>query len=125
MARMLRPYKPRKVVGYSRVDAFKSKVQQSHAYGDDWPVISAYVRRRDNYRCRIADVTRGKRVCSNYFPPPFHGLLHAHHLKERSKGGTNHPKNVVTVCVVCHSWLHNKPLGQITQKQIYAAQRVR
>lgn len=109
-------YKPRKFV--------QPVSRGVHPYGPDWTNVTLYVRKRDNYRCRISDLTRGRRICKNRFPPPFHHLLHAHHILERGRGGSDHPSNVITICCVCHGWLHNKPLGRITLKQVYAAQRV-
>lgn len=85
-------------------------------YGDDWPKVSAYVRKRDNYCCMAHKL--GMTKCSNRFPPPLQHLLHAHHITSRSKGGSNHPKNVITLCIDCHSKEHGRRIGRpITQKQ--------
>jgi 5-methylcytosine-specific restriction endonuclease McrA len=84
-------------------------------YGEDWETLSAYVRKRDNYTCQIAKISSGKR-CSNYFPPPFSRLLHAHHIIPLPRG-TNNPTNLITLCIDCHGDLHGKYLGKISKKQ--------
>lgn len=96
---------------------------QQHSYGDGWEVISAYVRKRDGYRCQVAKLTAGRFTCTGYFPPPFQHLLHAHHIVERGRGGEDHPRNLLSLCVECHSKIHGKYLGRITDKQRRAAKR--
>lgn len=96
----------------------------THSYGVDWPKISAYVKHRDDYRCQIAKLTHGRDICSNRFPPPMQHLLHAHHIQERSAGGTDHPRNLITLCCVCHGNLHGRRLGRITLRQIEYAKRL-
>jgi hypothetical protein len=34
---------------------------------------------------------------------------HAHHVKLRSRGGSNDPANLLAVCEPCHSWIHGHP----------------
>ena len=95
----------------------------AHPYGDDWEVISAYVRKRDGYRCQIHKLVPSRR-CNGYYPPPFQHLLHAHHLIPRAKGGPDHPRNLLTICTDCHSFLHNRQIGRpITDKQKRAARK--
>jgi len=91
-------------------------------YGDNWSDLSNYVKKRDNYQCMAYKI--GGPKCGGRFPPPFAGLLHAHHIVSLSKGGPNHPKNLITVCSECHGALHNKYLGKISNKQRMAASRV-
>lgn len=41
--------------------------------------------------------------------------LHAHHKVLRSKGGSNHHSNLITVCRTCHIGIHrmlNVPMGE-------------
>lgn len=92
-------------------------------YGDNWSDISTYVKKRDDYRCMAYKI--GGPKCNGRFPPPFSGLLHAHHIVSLSKGGANHPRNLICVCHTCHSAIHGRKIGSnITQKQRTAASRV-
>ena len=84
-------------------------------YGENWELLSEYVRKRDNYMCRVS-VIRPDLRCGVRLPPPFSRLLHAHHIVPLPKG-SNHPTNLITLCVECHGKIHNKYLGKITEKQ--------
>ena len=52
---------------------------------------------RDNYTCKCC----GKSVKDGV-------ILHVHHIKYRSQGGTNRMDNLATVCHTCHSLLIRK-----------------
>lgn len=54
--------------------------------------VKAYVLDRDNYECQKCKIKNGK--------------LHVHHIVFRSKGGTNSPDNLITLCESCHEKLH-------------------
>lgn len=90
-------------------------------YGDNWEQISASIRKRDDYRCQGNKLDIRLR-CNARFPPPFHGVLHVHHIIELPRG-TNHPTNLITLCRVCHGKIHGKNLGTISEKQRRAAAR--
>ena len=64
--------------------------QQGEQYGFD--DVRNAVFTRDNYTC----VCCGRSIKDG-------AILHAHHLKYRSLGGTNRMKNLVTVCERCHT----------------------
>lgn len=53
--------------------------------------IKSYIFERDNYSCA---------VCNTQKPV---SQLCCHHVKFKSKGGTNQPNNLLTVCVNCHT----------------------
>jgi hypothetical protein len=55
--------------------------------------VKAYVLSRDGYKCRC-----GKKGCSD--------KLHVHHIKFRSKGGSDAPNNLITLCEKHHKALH-------------------
>ncbi|ADI73661.1 HNH endonuclease [Methanohalobium evestigatum Z-7303] len=57
--------------------------------------IRTYVLHRDNYTCQ---------KCKNRSKDP---KLECHHIVFRSKGGTNRPDNLITLCETCHGKLHN------------------
>ncbi len=56
--------------------------------------IKAYILARDNYKCQS-----GRKVKHSK-------KLHVHHIQFRSKGGTNTPTNLITLCECCHLDLH-------------------
>lgn len=102
-----------------RRSRFKKPTQE--AYGKDWATLSEYIRRRDNYTCLAHKI--GMPKCGNRFPPPFHGLLHPHHIVPLPRG-SNHPTNLVTLCKDCHGKHHGKSFGKaISTKQKQAAKR--
>jgi 5-methylcytosine-specific restriction endonuclease McrA len=100
----------------------KRKNVEKELYGEKWEELSYYIRKRDNWTCRISEIANKR--CNNYFPPPFHNLLHAHHIIPLPKG-TNHPSNLITLCKDCHGWIHGKNLGTITRKQKSATRNLR
>lgn len=55
--------------------------------------IKAYVLNRDGYQCQCK-----KKGCSD--------KLHVHHIKFRSKGGSDTPNNLITLCEKHHKALH-------------------
>jgi len=55
--------------------------------------VKAYVLSRDGYKCQCR-----KKGCSD--------KLHVHHIKFRSKGGSDAPNNLITVCEKHHKALH-------------------
>ena len=57
---------------------------------------------RDHYRCRIC----GKGVEDGV-------ILHAHHIRYRSDGGTDRINNLLTVCSKCHTPKNHKPGGKL------------
>lgn len=56
--------------------------------------IKQYVLDRDGYKCQS-----GRKVAHNK-------KLHVHHLIFKSKGGTDMPDNLITLCADCHNDLH-------------------
>jgi len=58
-----------------------------------------FVLYRDNHTCQICGSKNKK--------------LQVHHIIPRSKGGTNEPKNLTTLCVVCHDKVHNGEIDNL------------
>lgn len=54
--------------------------------------VKAFVLNRDNYTCQKCKTTKGE--------------LHVHHIIFRSKGGSDTPDNLITLCESCHEKLH-------------------
>ena len=95
---------------------FSFKNPTPNPYGEKWPAISRYVKKRDNYTCQAHRF--GLKVCRVRLPPPLHSQLHAHHIIPRAKGGIDHPKNAATLCTQCHGIIHGRKLGNpLTKKQ--------
>lgn len=46
---------------------------------------------RDGYRCALCDSTQ---------------YIQIHHVVHRSKGGSNHEHNLITLCSTCHGHVH-------------------
>lgn len=72
--------------------------QQGEQYGFD--DVRNAVFTRDDYRC----VCCGRGIEDG-------AILHAHHLKYRSLGGTNRMRNLVTVCERCHTLANHQKGG--------------
>jgi 5-methylcytosine-specific restriction endonuclease McrA len=60
----------------------------------DFYNAKAYVLHRDKYKCQKCKTTKGK--------------LHVHHIVFKSKGGTDAPDNLITLCESCHKELHEQ-----------------
>ena len=69
--------------------------QQGPLY--NWNNVKYYVLARDNYTCQ---------VCHKK-----HKKLNVHHLIYRSKGGSDRPSNLITVCTDCHTTKNHQPGG--------------
>ena len=57
---------------------------------------------RDGYKCQCCE----KSVKDG-------AILHVHHIKYRSQGGTNRMSNLITVCDKCHTPKNHKPGGKL------------
>ena len=57
---------------------------------------------RDNYKCQCC----GRTISDG-------AILHVHHIKYRSHGGTNSMVNLATVCDKCHTPKNHKPGGKL------------
>ena len=75
-----------------------AEYQRGEQYGFD--DVRNAVFTRDGYRC----VCCGRGVKDG-------AILHAHHLKYRSLGGTNRMENLVTVCDKCHTPVNHQKGG--------------
>ena len=67
------------------------------------------VYRRDGYRCALCDSTK---------------YIQVHHVIPRSRGGTNHPHNLITLCADCHAMAHGINLQgwqDVTQETVEQA----
>ena len=74
--------------------------QQGESYGI--ATLREAVFSRDNYTCQCC----GRSIKD-------HAILHAHHVKYRSQGGTDRIGNVVTVCEKCHTSANHQPGGKL------------
>lgn len=62
------------------------------AYPEDWSQRARAIKDRDGWRCRRCGAS-GQ-------------ALHVHHIVSLSRGGTNEPDNLITLCETCHSEYH-------------------
>lgn len=76
-------------------DVKNEQYQQGVQYG--FENVKAYVLARDNYQCQC-----GKTGCSS--------RLEVHHIVFRSKGGSDAPDNLITLCSKHHKALHDGKL---------------
>lgn len=61
------------------------------------PRIRREVLGRDRHRCRVPGCHRTR-------------FLEVHHIVPRSRGGTNDPDNLTTLCSSCHRLMHERPV---------------
>lgn len=66
--------------------------------------LKAYILSRDNYKCQSKQKVKHSEK------------LHVHHIIFRSKGGTDTPDNLITLCEDCHKNLHAKKFELKTGK---------
>lgn len=78
-------------------------LQYQHGPAKGFENIKAYVRSRDNYTCQHCKKQNVK--------------LHVHHIIFKSKGGTDRPDNLITLCEQCHNDLHSGKI-QLTIKKL-------
>jgi 5-methylcytosine-specific restriction endonuclease McrA len=72
--------------------------RRSRGGGDPtaWPLLRLEVFRRDDFTCQYCDKRGGK--------------LHCDHVVPVSRGGLDHPSNLVTACEPCNLSKRAKPL---------------
>lgn len=63
-------------------------------YPADWDTLRELILVRDNYLCQEEDAN-----CD--------GALHIHHILELTRGGSNDPDNLITLCEYHHSQKHD------------------
>ncbi len=72
-----------------------SKRAEKAAKATDWRKVRAFVLGRDKHRCRACSSSHG---------------LDVHHVIMRSLGGSDGPKNLVSLCRQCHASVHGHVL---------------
>ena len=66
-----------------------------------WENVKYYVLDRDSYTCQLCHQRNKKLV--------------VHHLVYRSKGGSDRPSNLITLCTDCHTTKNHQPGGKLYQ----------
>ena len=74
--------------------------QQGERYGT--ATLREAVFSRDDYTCQCC----GRSIKD-------HAILHVHHIRYRSQGGTNRIGNLITVCDKCHTPANHQPGGKL------------
>ena len=72
-----------------RIEVGRFDLSKENPSTEKYDTIKEFVKTRDNFTCQICFSKRNK--------------LHVHHIIYRSLGGTNTPKNLMTVCTQCHT----------------------
>lgn len=72
-----------------------SGVEYQNGDQKDYYNVKAFVLARDNYKCQSGQKCKHSEK------------LHVHHIVFRSKGGTDTPSNLITLCEKCHNDLHS------------------
>lgn len=75
-----------------------------YQYGERYGIatLREAVFTRDHYTCQCC----GRTIKDN-------AILHAHHIRYRSQGGTDRMGNLITVCEKCHTPANHKPGGKL------------
>jgi hypothetical protein len=66
--------------------------QQGDRYENELE-LKAFIKERDGYKCQNPN-------CKNHDKTQ---VLHVHHIIQRKDGGSNSPKNLITLCSKCHT----------------------
>ena len=91
---MKKPTKPFKTKSYRVKSGTVARIQRE-TYTKDWFAISRKIKVRDNHTCQGKGC--GCKVRSE---------LNVHHIVSLSRGGTNSPFNLITLCENCHRKRH-------------------
>jgi 5-methylcytosine-specific restriction endonuclease McrA len=73
------------------------------SYPKNWDNLRWWIKRRDNLKCVECGSQKN---------------LHVHHIIPLSRGGSNHPSNLQTLCEDCHTEKHPHMIDARTQKSI-------
>lgn len=68
-----------------------------------WGIISEKVRARDKFTCQKCDKSEVHTVVVQDEAYAVQRPHEVHHIIPRIRGGSNHPKNLITLCHDCHS----------------------
>ena len=72
-------------------------------YPDDWDQRRKAIYKRDGYACQN---------CGRRGGPTGTAELHCHHIVPKSKGGSHHPSNLITLCWKCHNAQHDHHISR-------------
>jgi 5-methylcytosine-specific restriction protein A len=77
-----------------------------------WPKVKASILRRDGYACQdCGSVFRGGAGMRRK-----RGSLEVHHIIPRSRGGSDHPRNLKTLCPSCHRGYTSELVSDLAQE---------
>jgi rubrerythrin len=75
--------------------AREMRIDKQEEYIELWSRIRQQVLDRDGYSCQMCGMAKTSK-------------LHIHHIMKKSKGGTDHLDNLITLCPSCHSKADHK-----------------
>jgi 5-methylcytosine-specific restriction endonuclease McrA len=84
-----------------RMSAAERKAIEDRAERAAWQTVSALVKARDGYRCRVCSMRTTRMGCGD--PRRW---AHVHHIVYRSAGGGSYPRNLILLCGRCHDDEH-------------------
>jgi len=84
------------------------KVKCSEVYGSYWwPIVRAAVLKRDQMKCKMCGTRlHSDNGCTNY---------EVHHILPRHAGGSDHPFNLISLCVPCHGLIHHNRKNEVAE----------
>jgi len=76
-------------------------------YPSNWDQIRKQIYKRDGYTCQKCGAQGGRGGDAE---------LHCHHITPISKGGSNHPTNLITLCWRCHNAQHRHHVPRMSSR---------
>jgi len=73
--------------------------------GSNWAIIRRQVYKRDNYICQICGVKSIRKSMATKETGSL--VIQCHHIKPYESSADNNLDNLITLCLACHSKLHN------------------
>ena len=95
-----------------RTTITRKKTKRLSEYDREFEAMKPIIMERAHVLCEAANFTLATRVatgqlwtvCGDGYN--WHGAVHVHHRKYRSRGGTNAESNLIALCNDAHSWTH-------------------
>lgn len=87
------------------LNEWKNHYEPCYRQMEAWVKTRDVILKRDNNQCTLC----GRRA-----------NLHVHHIHKKSLGGDNASANLITVCINCHSSIHNR---KIPPQKIYESMK--
>lgn len=83
-----------------------------------WQSIVKLILERDNKQCRICGTLGHHLPWQDKKGMWWRYCLDVHHIIPKIQGGSNHPKNLISICQTCHKKIHSFSPGSFKEKII-------